>query len=147
MQRKILYLLPFLMMALASCLKDSDNNVTFPIPSGTFSGEFRIIHLNRTNNKKDTVKAPFSMEFNTSTTPGFKVTSDTTTIHAGSYGDAAINPTYILFSDKTVTSTTTNKVKVHLYGTYPYYYDGSSVFQFYTTPSDTLVYQYDLKKK
>lgn len=146
MHRKILYLLPFLIMALSSCLKDNTDTTPLPVPSGTFSGQFIIYHKSKATGKIDTTKSNFTMDMNTTAVAGYKVTSDTTTTHAGSYGDFSINPQYILFVDKTASTTGVPPAKVHLAGVYVYQFDGSSVFKFYTTASDTIIYQYDLKK-
>lgn len=143
--RKLIYLLPFVIMALAGCSKASSDSTPVPVPSGTFSGTFKILRQdkNNVNLPYDTVtKIPFVMTLNTTT--GFQVVSDTSTIHAGSHGDYAVNGTYAYFDDKTYPKTGT-PAKIHLSGYYPYGYDGTN-FQFYASFADTLVYLYTLKK-
>lgn len=142
--RKLIYLLPFVIMALSSCMKSSTDAEPIPVPSGTFSGSFRVLLLNKTTNKLDTIqKIPFTMTMNTAT--GFKVLSDTTTVHAGSYGDFSLNGSLVYFTDKTYPKTGT-PAKIHLSGgPYAYVYDGTN-FNFYTAFADTMAYVYYLKK-
>ena len=142
MKLKLLYALPFLML-LAGCFSSSDKSAApVPFPSGNFTGQFRAIHQNSKTGYHDTLKA--TLQLSLSTTTGYKVTGDTATVHAGSFGQYAMNHTLVQFVDSTLPTTGTPK-KVHLSGYYQYYYDGT-VFQMLAAPSDTLVYQYDLKK-
>jgi hypothetical protein len=141
--RKLIYLLPFVVMAFGSCMKSGDST-PIPVPSGTFSGEFRVIHLNQLTQVKDTSKRS-NLVLTISQATGFKVTGDTLLYHAGSYGDFALNGSYIQFIDKTVPANATGPLpKIHLSGTYQYLYDGTN-FQLQVA-SDTLAYQYILKK-
>ncbi|WCT13996.1 hypothetical protein [Mucilaginibacter jinjuensis] len=124
-------------------MKNNDTTPT-PVPTGTFSGEFRVVHLNPLTQKLDTTKRS-NLTLTISQSTGYKVTGDTVLYHAGSYGDFALNGTYIQFIDKTVPANATGTLpKIHLAGTYQYIYDGTN-FQFQAA-SDTLAYQYILKK-
>lgn len=141
--RKLLYLLPFAIMALSSCMKSNDTTPV-PVPTGTFVGEFRVVHLNPLTQKLDTTKRS-NLTLAISQAAGYKVTGDTVLYHAGSYGDFALNASYIQFIDKTIpANSTTPLTKIHLSGTYQYVYDGTNL-QFQVA-SDTLAYQYILKK-
>jgi hypothetical protein len=142
MKLKLLYALPLLTL-LAGCMGSNNKNAApVPVPSGNFKGQFRAIHQNSKTGYHDTLKAILNLSL--STTTGFKVTGDTATVHAGSFGDYAMNSALVQFVDNTL-PTTGKPAKIHLSGYYQYYYDGT-VFQMLAAPSDTLVYQYDLKK-
>jgi hypothetical protein len=141
--RKLIYLLPFVIMAFSSCMKSNDTT-PIAVPSGTFTGEFRVVHLNQLTQKLDTTKRS-NLTLTISQSTGFKITGDTVLYHAGSYGDFALNGTYIQFVDKTLPANIAAPLpKIHLSGTYQYVYDGTN-FQFQAA-SDTLAYQYILKK-
>ncbi|MCJ8210093.1 hypothetical protein MUY27_10265 [Mucilaginibacter sp. RS28] len=143
--RKLIYLLPFAIMALGSCMKSSSDSTPVPVPTGTFAGKFKVLKRNVTSGAYDTTKK-INITIDMSTATGYKVTGDTTTLHAGSYGDFALNGTYILFSDATVPKTgVAPGSKIHLNGYYPYAYNGTQL-QFYTTFADTMAYVYELKK-
>ncbi|QQL48433.1 hypothetical protein [Mucilaginibacter ginkgonis] len=145
--RKLLFVLPFAAMFFGSCLpsnsNDTPNQIT--VPTGIFTGQFRKIHKNMTSGKMDTMKANFRMTM--STDSGYKVTADTTTIHAGSKGAFQVTTGFIYFVDSTYPKTGT-PVKTHLAGTYAYVFDGS-VFKMAnpTSSVDSIFYQYDLKKQ
>lgn len=142
MKLKLLYALPFLTL-LAGCFSSGNKNTApVPFPAGNFTGQFRAIHQNSKTGFHDTLKATLNLSL--STTTGFKVTGDTATVHAGSFGQYAMNHVLVQFTDSTL-PTTGKPAKVHLTGYYQYSYDGST-FQLLAAPSDTLVYQYDLKK-
>jgi hypothetical protein len=144
--RKLIYLLPFAIMALSSCMKSSSSDSTpIPVPTGTFSGVFRVVHYNKTTQKTDTSKIS-NLILNIGQSTGFKITGDTVLYHAGSYGDFALNGSYIQFVDKTIPANATTPLpKIHLTGLYQYGYDGTN-FQFQAVFADTLAYQYLLKK-
>lgn len=145
--RRLLYLVPVFLL-LTSCIKTKDANPTpFNVPDGNFSGKFLTLHKNTTTGKYDTTKTA-NLQLYISTSSGYKVTGDTATVHAGSYGDFAMDPNYIQFLDKTVAAGTgVVPNKVHLNGVYQYYFDGSTVFQLQQAYLDTLVYQYDFRKQ
>ncbi len=142
--RKLIYLLPFAIMALSSCMKSNSDSTPTPIPSGTFSGQFRVVHLNPQTGKLDTTKQS-NLILTVTTSATYTLTGDTVLYHAGSYGNLAINANYIQFTDKTLPATITTPLpKIHSAGIYQYVYDGTN-FQFQVA-SDTLAYQYILKK-
>jgi hypothetical protein len=146
MKLKLLYILP-LIAVLSSCLSNKNSNPTpVSLPSGTFTGTFTQLHyhLKATTTTVDTLRANIQLDMQLAT--GYKVTGDTSTVHAGSYGSYVIGSTNsIQFVDKTYPATGT-PTKTHLAGVYQYYYDGS-VFQLLgSNTADSLVYQYNLKK-
>jgi len=144
MKSKLLYSLFSIAILASGCLGSKNTPTPNNYPSGTFTGQFRLIHTNSSTGKHDTSSANIQLTLSTAT--GYKVTGDTLTLHAGSYGAYAINTNYISFQDITMPKIGTPK-KTHLNGAYQYYYDGSSVFQMIpASSSDTLALQYDLKK-
>ena len=143
--RRLIYIIPAFLL-LTGCLKSKDTTPTpFNVPNGNYTGRFWALHKNATGKYDTTKKA--NLQLYISTSSGYKVTGDTATVHAGSYGDFAMDPNYIQFVDKTLANTGVVPNKVHLSGIYQYYYDGSLVFQLQQAYADTLVYQYDLKKQ
>ncbi|TWI95928.1 hypothetical protein JN11_04203 [Mucilaginibacter frigoritolerans] len=146
MKSKLLYsLFTVTILALASgCISNKNTPTPTNYPTGTFTGQFRLIRNNLTTGVHDTSSANIQLVLNATT--GYSVTGDTSTLQAGSHGAYAINSNYIDFQDATYPKTGT-PTKTHLNGIYQYYYDGSSVFQMLTaSPLDTLVLEYDLKK-
>ncbi|HVW98613.1 MAG TPA: hypothetical protein VHA56_21780 [Mucilaginibacter sp.] len=148
MKQKLPYLLVLCAMVLYGCFGKSQADVQ-PIPDGTYSGEFRLLHIHPDNTSIiDTVKANISVYFAPVSTGTYMVTGDTSTVHAGSKGTfKADGPNHtIIFDDKTY-SKTAPVTKTHLVGAYAYKYDGSSALQMVAFGAlDTLVLQYDLKK-
>jgi len=150
MKQKFIYFLPFMLVVLmvsAGCLKHNDEvDNTLPVPSGTFSGTFKVLHINTQHSGYDTtqrVNITLTMDVNT----GYKVLSDTTTIHAGSYGGFILDAYNIQFADQTLSSTgTAPNDKIHLDGIYQYGYNGSRL-QMVKGFADTLGYVYDLTKQ
>ena len=142
MKSKLLYLLLLIIVFGSGCVNTKNNNTPVPVPAGTFTGTFRKIHQTAKTGKLDTASAAIQITLNTTT--GFTVTGDTTTLHAGSYGGYAIASTFIEFNDVTLPKIGV-PVKIHLNGAYQYYFDGT-VFQMLSNPSDTIAYQYDMKK-
>lgn len=143
MKFKLLYLFLLIIVLASGCLSNkSSAPVPANIPQGTFTGQFRRIHTNLKTGLRDTALANLQLVLNT--TNGFKVTGDTSTLHAGSYGQCVLNQSYIQFYDVTYPATGT-PAKAHLNGVYQYYYDGT-VFQMLNNPADTLSLQYDMKK-
>jgi hypothetical protein len=142
MKYKLLYLLMLLMILGAGCGKGPTSIPTISIPDGSYAGQFRLIH--RKSGIADTLKASITLTLKNSDGT-FSVTGDTLTVHAGSHGTYGLNSSYFNFLDKT-NPTTGTPAKVHLNGPYLYAYDGSILQMLYFN-SDTLSYQYDLKKK
>ncbi len=145
MKLKLVYLIPFLAIFTSGCLSNSTDTPgpTKPFPEGAFAGPFRLIHKNFKTGHRDTLKANLSLTL--STAVGYKVTGDTATVHAGSYGDYVVGSNYIQFFDKTY-STAIKPTKTHLTGIYQYFYDGTSFQMLAQGALDTLSLQYDLKK-
>lgn len=146
MKLRLLYLLPLCAVFTTGCLHGNKNNDNVnPIPDGNFTGQFRRLHTHA-DHTVDTLKANITLSLvNSSGT--YKVTGDTATVHAGSYGSYGGNSATmaITFYDKTYSSSAP-VTKSHLTGTYTYAYDGT-VFQLKAFgPLDTLAFLYDLKK-
>ena len=142
MKRHLIYLLPFIIIAAAGCVKSSSTYTPPPVPSGNFSGQFRIVTLKKTSSGYDTAKATLQVTFKN--TNQYAVNGDTTTLHAGSNGIFAVDGFYAAFNDKTFPTNNTKPKKNHLSGIYQYYYDGTA-FQLLRSANDTL-YEYDLRK-
>jgi hypothetical protein len=145
MKRRFIYLLPALLVLTifaTGCLKNS-NPPPLPYPTGTFNGQFRLLHKKLSETKVDTLKqANIQLVLETGMT--FKVLGDTTTVHAGSKGQYGINSAYMGFNDDTYPKTGTPE-KIHLHGNYSYIYDGSTLV-ILAVQGDTINYRYDLKK-
>jgi hypothetical protein len=144
MKHKLLYSLLFLVILASGCIKSTP--VTQPqqnVPSGTFSGEFKLLHRHTDKVPFDSLKANITVNLLTPDLT-YTVTGDTATVHAGSYGTFNVSYPYILFTDKTY-SLTAPYTKTHLSGYYLYNYDGTNLLM-YASSSDTLVLGYSLKK-
>ncbi|MGN6394214.1 MAG: hypothetical protein ACTHMI_01530 [Mucilaginibacter sp.] len=147
MKFKLLYSLTAIIMVIYGCGHDKSNNVQ-PVPDGTYSGQFRLLHIHANNrNIIDTTKTNLTVYFSPVSQGNYTVTGDTATVHAGSKGsfiaDGA-NHT-IFFVDNTYPKAGTPN-KTHLNGSYAYQYDGSSLKMAAYGALDTLELQYDLKK-
>jgi hypothetical protein len=141
--KRLIYILPFLLMLAGGCLKDGGNyyyNSPDAAPLGTFSGEFRLLHR-KADQSIDTLRANIKVIIEPG---GYRVLGDTSTIHAGSRGLYGFTGNGMKFADSTLAKTGT-PVKTHLDGEYLYIYNGS-IFQMVRTSGDTLSLQYDLKK-
>lgn len=135
----------FLLLAIVGlgygCSKDNSTPPPVVVPVGTFSGTFTSLHLKSATSKIDTVTADITL---TTTSNGlFKISGDTSVVHAGSHGYFNLNPVYIQFTDSTATAVA-HPPKIHLNGVYQYAYTGSA-FQI-AAGNDTISYFYDLKK-
>jgi len=147
MKNKILYLLPLLVLFAGSC---TTPNVTPPatalVPQGTYTGQFTLAHLDSKTGMLDTSKKA-NLMLNMETATGFKVTGDTATVHAGSYGGYIVTTStgQVQFFDKTYPPTGT-PAKIHLDGIYDYTYDGTTLKIAAFGPLDTLEYFYKFTK-
>ncbi|MDB5130863.1 MAG: hypothetical protein JWR02_612 [Mucilaginibacter sp.] len=146
MKQKLFFVLALIAALAGGCVSNKNSAPAPAIPSGTFEGLFRRVHTSSKNGVRDTVKANVQLVLNK--TSGFTLTPDnTTSIIVASHGGYVIESTYILFNDVTYQVTTGTTDKVHLTGTYQYYYDGK-VFQMANNSFlDTLSLQFDLKKQ
>ncbi|HVS92504.1 MAG TPA: hypothetical protein VHE59_10745 [Mucilaginibacter sp.] len=143
MKNRILYLLPFALL-LGGCFKSANDTPPTPIPNGTFTGTFRLLHRPNTSVVFDTLKANITLTMNSSNFT-YAVTGDTATVHAGSKGVWGLSGNYAIFTDQTFPKTGV-PTKTHLNGGYVYYYDGSIFQMIAEGAADTLSLQYDLKK-
>ncbi|MDB5009111.1 MAG: hypothetical protein JWQ84_870 [Mucilaginibacter sp.] len=141
MKPQLLYFSLLIVVFASGCIGNKNSAPAPLIPSGTFAGQFRRVHLNQTTGKRDTLSANIILTMNTTT--GYAVTGDTTKLHAGSHGAYAIASSYIQFNDLTY-SASAPQTKIHLVGTYQYYYDGTIFQMAGNSALDTLSYQYDL---
>ena len=132
-------------MLLSSCISNKNNAPAPNVPEGTFAGRFSLYHLHSKTGVVDTLTANLILNMETAT--GYKVTGDTSTLHAGSYGSYLLNSTYtgIEFIDKTYPATGT-PAKNHLNGIYEYVYNGTTLQFEATDPADTLIYFYNFTK-
>jgi len=134
-------------MCSAGCAgKKNDVVPNTPVPiSGTYSGQFKLYHVDGANTitRIDSTNLILTME----TATGFKVTGDTTKLHAGSYGSYEVNSTtsQIFFADKTFPLTGT-PAKIHLSGPYNYEYNGTTLAMLAYGPQDTLQYYYQFTR-
>jgi len=147
MKLNFTYMLLVLVTILGTgCLGSKKNNPTPTIPDGTYSGQFRLIHIHD-DNTSDTTKASIKVYISPVSTSTYAVTGDTTTVHAGSKGSFVFysNGT-VQFTDKTY-SATAPVTKTHLNGLYAYAFDGN-IFRMvaYGGTANNLVLQYDLAK-
>ncbi len=141
MKKNLLGLLIVSLFMIAGCAKEDQAPVV--IPEGKFSGNFTRLHLNKTTNKIDTLKANLVITF--STTTGYAVLSDTSVVHAGSKGSYVVDPLYIQFGDSTIpVGPVPTTGKVRLAGIYDYIYQGTSLK--FAKSNDTIGYFYDLTK-
>lgn len=143
MKPQLLYFSLLIVVLASGCFSNKSSAPAPVIPSGTFKGQFRRVHLNQSTAKRDTLSANIILTMNTAT--GYSVTGDTTKLHAGSYGGYAISSNLIQFNDLTY-SASAPQTKIHLAGTYQYYYDGTIFQMVGYSALDTLAYQYDLTK-
>ncbi|RWY51102.1 hypothetical protein [Mucilaginibacter gilvus] len=144
MEKRSTYLLPAVAIAILMAIGCAPNKKSEPVPTpvGTFAGQFRKLHRASGATKIDTTKATIQLVLDAG--GAYKVLGDTATLHAGSKGTYSIGGSVIAFQDATFK--TVPDPKIHLYGYYAFYYDGSSMFQMVLNSSDTLSLQYDLKK-
>ncbi|MBE9664542.1 hypothetical protein [Mucilaginibacter myungsuensis] len=132
---------PFIAMLAAGCVKKPDENAAqLIIPYGNFKGQFMRVHYSRTTKKYDTVRCNLELSLD-AYLKKFKVTGDTTTVHAGSYGTYTIDEFYIGFNDFTMA--TADGKKAHLTSGYRYGYDGDILK--IQAVQDTLGFYYNLR--
>jgi hypothetical protein len=146
MKHKLFYILPLALALASGCVSNKNNNPA-PVtpPTGTFSGEFKLTHLNRKTGAIDSAKTTIQLQMEVAT--GYKVTGDTTTLHAGSYGSFFVSSdgTAIQFVDQTYPPAG-DPTKIHLSGIYQYEYNGSNLQVLGYGPQDTLSFYYNLYK-
>jgi hypothetical protein len=148
MKLKLFFVLALIAVFAGGCVSNKNSAPAPAIPSGTFEGQFRRVHTSSKNGVRDTLKANVELVLNN--TSGFTLTPDNTshTIAAGHGGYVIESQSHlILFNDITYQVTAGFTDRVHLTGTYQYYYDGK-VFQMANNSFlDTLSLQFDLKKR
>jgi hypothetical protein len=147
MKNKLLYLLPLSLALFASCGPGVSNPAPVNVPEGTFTGSFALLHTNTKTGLNDTSHQVTGIILSMQAATGFKITGDTTTYQAGSYGGFLVNePTLqVVFYDKTFPATGT-PAKIHLDGTYNYTYDGTNLEMGAWGAQDTLEYLYKFTK-
>ena len=145
MKLNLLYLiLPAILFASGCFGSKNSNPIPVVLPSGTFTGEFKRTHTNPKTGSTDSVKAIIQLQMEAT---GYKVAGDTSTLHAGSYGNFVIGANHdgIVFVDKTYPTTGTPS-KVHLSGAYQYTYQGSNLQMVAYGSLDTLSFYYNLTR-
>ena len=143
MKINLLFLIAPIVVLTCGCFGSKNTAPAPSIPGGTFSGQFRLVHTSSKTGLQDTLSANIQLSMDLST--GYKVTGDTATVHAGSYGAYNVGASYITFQDKTFPKTGT-PAKTHLNGSYLYSYDGVAFKMMANSLQDTISLQYDLKK-
>jgi hypothetical protein len=143
MKHTILYLFLSLLIITTGCIKNVDNTVPPPIPSGTFTGQFKLYQRHTDKVPYDSLITNITVTFKTPAYT-YAVTGDTTTLHAGSYGTYGVSVPYMIFNDKTY-NPTAPYTKSHLSGAYLYNYDGTTLI-LQASSADTLILGYVLKK-
>ena len=135
----------FSILFFCGCGLDHTVTPTPLLPSGTFTGKFTYLHIHSNTGIIDTFTANLALSLDPTT--GYKITGDTTTVHAGSYGSYVFSSDYsqIGFLDKTYVATAV-QLKFHLNGAYQYTYDGSTLNMTQSSALDTAVYSYSFKK-
>lgn len=138
-----LLLLTITVVYLSGCFKQNKSAAPAPVPSGSFSGVFRFAH--QTSMGQDTGSANLNLTMSTSA--GYAITGDTSTVHAGSHGGYIVYSStgQILFEDATFPKSGTPS-KIHLAGLYNYVYDGNNLQLSLSSPQDTVVFYYSFKK-
>ena len=142
MKHKILYLFLLLVVVAAGCIKSTPKNQPAPTPSGTFTGEFKVLHRHTDKVPYDSVKTSLTVQFNTPAYTYAVSGVDTSTLHVASHGTFGISAPYIYFND---VATSVVPTQWHLTGYYLYNFDGTNLVM-YVASSDTLVAGYSLKK-
>ena len=143
MKHKLLFLFLSLIIIGTGCIKSAPDNQPAPTPSGTFTGEFKVMHRHSDKVSWDSVKTNLTVQFNTPAYTYVVSGLDTSTLHVASHGTFGISSPYISFTDELANTLPT---EWHLNGLYAYNFDGTNLIM-YTSSSDTLVAGYNLKIK
>jgi hypothetical protein len=143
MKQKLLLFLSVFALLASGCIKNEPDLPPPPLPSGTFTGTFKMLHRHTDKVPYDSLSTNLTLTLQSATNT-FAVTGDTTAVHAGSFGTFAIYSQFIAFADKTYSATVVSP-KMHLDGTYIYNFDGINL-TVEATSSDTLAVGYFLKK-
>jgi len=145
MKRNLFLVLPLLALIVLSeaCSTKSDPIPAPTPPLGTFKGTFKLWVRKSGGSGYDTVKK--AAIFITLTTPNnFKITGDTSTVHAGSKGLFQFNGSLIAFLDSTYK--VGPQAKFHLVNTYQYVYDGNNLIMQRANALQDSVLRYDFLK-
>lgn len=144
MKHKLLFLFLSLIIVASSCVKSSVKTAPAPVPSGTFTGEFEVLHRHSNKLPWDSLKTNLTVQFNTPAYTYNVSGLDTSTLHVASHGTFGISAPYIYFTDAEANTSPTTKW--HLNGYWLYNFDGTKLLM-YITSSDTLAAAYNLKLK
>lgn len=144
----LIFLLPAVMLYLTGCIKtqrDPDQYLADKgYPLGTFTGNCLKLRKKAYDYSYDTIKVNLTLTLSTNT--GYRLTGDTTSWHAGSYGSFSEDFASIVFDDLSLPASATTK-RTHLSGLYSYDYEGSTLIIKPAAPqSDTLKFIYNFKK-
>lgn len=143
MKHKLLFLFLSLIILATGCAKSTPNNQPVPTPSGTFTGEFKVLHRHTDKLPWDSVKTNLTVQFNTPAYTYVVSGLDTSTLHVASHGTFGVSGPYISFTDQLANIAPT---EWHLNGYYAYNFDGTTLIM-YVSSSDTLTAGYNLKLK
>jgi hypothetical protein len=143
MKHKLLFLFLSLIVIATGCVKGSSKNQPAPTPSGTFTGEFKVLHRHTDKAAWDSAKTSLTVLFNTPAYTYAVSGLDTSTLHVASHGTFGISAPYIYFTDAEANNLLT---RWHLNGYWVYNFDGKNLVM-YISSSDTLVAGYNLKLK
>jgi hypothetical protein len=150
MKRNLFYVLPLLLLVILSeaCSTKSDPTPVPSPPTGSYTGNFKLLVKKTTGSGYDTVKKDPLFAVTITAPNRFVVTGSTTTIHARSRGLFLYDPygQVMRFSDSTYVSGP--QTIYHLAGDYRYQFNTTQL-QFVrpnnNTTQDTIFF-YDLKK-
>jgi hypothetical protein len=147
MKRILLYSIPLILLAIvSSCGPGTTAAPQVGGPEGTFNGTFTFYYLHEKTGVTDTTVLP-NIQLQLEQSTGYKLSGDTSTVLAASYGSYVVNIPYtaISFADKTYPASGT-PTKIHLAGLYSYSWDGTNLVMTSYSAFDTLAYHYVLKK-
>lgn len=147
MKRILFCAIPLILLAiLVGCGPSSTPAPQVGGPEGTFNGSFTLYHLKEKTGVTDTTVLP-NIQLQLEQSTGFKISGDTSTVLAASYGSYVVSIPYndITFIDKTYPVVGTPS-KIHLQGIYSYSWDGTNLVMTSYSAYDTLGYHYVLKK-
>ena len=134
--KKLIYLLPLLML-IAGCVKtDIGQQPTPLVPYGTFTGKFTRTHTDQATSALTTTTANIKLVM---TEDGFTLTSTAVAVHANGSGDFLGDELNIQFSD--VASPTIPDGKTYLHGFYTYLYDGNTLKLSKQSGDDAYLYE------
>jgi len=143
MKINLLYLLALVSILAVGCTKSQvPKTPSLGSLQGVYSGQLLAVHTNTPKN--DTLTANVQLTLTSSF--GYSVAGDTSTVQAGSHGSFLLNSGAVIqFFDATFPTSGT-PTKIHLSGTYNYTFDGVYLDLTGTDASGATSYMYALQK-